>query len=68
LLSAYFAYSAKLSLEKLISGGCLMIFVPGYVISTDDLPIPIYEGSKTVVYRGIREEDKQPVIVLENSG
>ncbi len=27
-----------------------MIFVPGYVISTDDLPIPIYEGSKTVVY------------------
>ncbi|MBW4506394.1 MAG: hypothetical protein KME64_07790 [Scytonematopsis contorta HA4267-MV1] len=57
-----------MSLEKLISGGCLMIFVPGYVISTDDLPIPIYEGSKTVVYRGIREEDKQPVIVLENSG
>lgn len=35
-----------------------MIILSGYTITET-----IYEGNKTVVYRGIRERDRQPVIL-----
>ncbi|KYC39237.1 hypothetical protein WA1_31330 [Scytonema hofmannii PCC 7110] len=35
-----------------------VVAVPGYRITQQ-----IYSGSKTLVYRGVREQDRQPIVI-----
>ena len=47
-----------------VSNLIVMVFIPGYHLNEE-----LYNGTRTLVYRGIRKEDKKPVVIklLKNS-